>query len=232
MVLGEAGQGLGGVHANIVFGEDDLAVQARAQRRSPRRGVKGQEVGGLGGGAPQEPTERHLLRRGDAGSILWGAEDAVMVNDGPTSGNVLGAREERNSNAWTLRPCTVESTASAPPSGVTHRPTFTAVSFLPAVSPLPQSRLSPAVCSRRGKRARRDNTRATFPDDCTRTEPVCANTLGRRPCETPSSYQRPADVGASERSLVPWGLRGGRRDRLERRNFKSARSHSEIWSIA
>lgn len=103
VVLGEAGQGLGGVHANIVFGEDDLAVQARAQRRSPRRGVKGQEVGGLGGGTPQEPTERHLLRRGDAGSILWGAEDAVMVNDGPTSGNVLGAREERNSNAWTLR---------------------------------------------------------------------------------------------------------------------------------
>lgn len=102
VVLGEAGQGLGGVHANIVFGEDDLAVQARAQRRSPRRGVKGQEVGGLGGGAPQEPTERHLLRRGDAGSILWGAEDAVMVNDGPTSGNVPGAREERNSNAWTL----------------------------------------------------------------------------------------------------------------------------------
>lgn len=85
VVLGEARQWLGGVHANIVLGEDDLAVQARAQRRSPRRGVEGQEVGGLGGGASQEPTERHLLRRGDAGSILWGAEEAVKVNDGPTS---------------------------------------------------------------------------------------------------------------------------------------------------
>lgn len=33
-----------------------------------------------------------------------------------------------------------------------------------------------AVCSRRGKRARRDNTRATFSDDCTRTELVCKHT--------------------------------------------------------
>lgn len=70
VVLGQAGQGLRGVHANIILGEDDLAVQARAQRRAPRPGVKGQEVGGLGGGAPQEPTQRHLLRRGDAGPIL------------------------------------------------------------------------------------------------------------------------------------------------------------------
>lgn len=73
VVLCQAGQGLCRVHTNIILGEDDLAVQARAQRRAPRPGVKGQEVGGLGGGTPQEPTQRHLLRRRDAGPIL-GAE--------------------------------------------------------------------------------------------------------------------------------------------------------------
>lgn len=181
VVLGEAGQGLGGVHANIVFGEDDLAVQARAQRRSPRRGVKGQEVGGLGGGAPQEPTERHLLRRGDAGSILWGAEDAVMVNDGPTSGNVLGAREERNSNAWTLlRRWDTRSTLHGRIHRVSsavrcHARACFYCSVLPPCS-FSSPSISPLVCSRRGKLARRDNTRATFPDDFTRTEQVRKHT--------------------------------------------------------
>lgn len=71
VVLWQARQGLCRVHTNIIFGEDDLAIQARAQRRAPRPGVKGQEVGGLGGGTPQEPTQRHLLRHRDTGPILW-----------------------------------------------------------------------------------------------------------------------------------------------------------------
>lgn len=71
VVLRQAGQVLRRVHTNIILGEDDLAIQARAQRCAPRPGVKGQEVGGLGGGTPQEPTQRHLLRHRDTGPILW-----------------------------------------------------------------------------------------------------------------------------------------------------------------
>ncbi|TNN66167.1 hypothetical protein EYF80_023645 [Liparis tanakae] len=71
VMLCQARQRLRRVHANIIFGEDDLAIQARAQRRAPRPGVKGQEVGGLGGGASQEPTQRHLLKHGDTGPIVW-----------------------------------------------------------------------------------------------------------------------------------------------------------------
>lgn len=72
VVLREALQGLWRVHTNIIFGEDDLAIQAWAQRCAPRPRVEGQEVGGLGGGTPQEPTQRHLLRHRDPGPILWG----------------------------------------------------------------------------------------------------------------------------------------------------------------
>lgn len=45
VVLGEAREGLRGVHAHIVFGEDDLAVQHAP--RTPRPGVEGQEVRGF-----------------------------------------------------------------------------------------------------------------------------------------------------------------------------------------
>lgn len=194
VMLGEARQGLGRVHANIVFGEDDLAVQAWAQRRPPGSRVKGQEVGGLGGGAPQEPTERHLLRRGNAGSILWGAEEAGKVNNGLTSRNISSCEKEQQRRLDAgevgealIRPCTIGSTAPALPSGVTHGSAFTAVSFLPAASPLLQLRLSLAVCSRREQ----IKSPATFSDDCTRT----ANTLGSCPCEIPSIYRRPGWYG-------------------------------------
>ena len=56
------------MHTHIVLGEDDLSVQAAA--RAPRPGVKGQEVGCLGGGTPQEPTQRHLLQQGEPEPIL------------------------------------------------------------------------------------------------------------------------------------------------------------------
>lgn len=71
VVLCQARQGLCRVHTDIIFGEDDLAIQAWAHRCAPCPRVKGQEVGGLGGGTPQKPTQRHLLRHRNTGPILW-----------------------------------------------------------------------------------------------------------------------------------------------------------------
>lgn len=79
-MFGQARQGLGRVHTHIVLGEDDLSVQAVPRPRRPW--VKGQEVRGLGGGASQEPTERHLHRHQDSAPILWsGGGGKVRVGD-------------------------------------------------------------------------------------------------------------------------------------------------------
>lgn len=200
VVLGEARQRLGGVHTNIVFGEDDLAVQARAQRRSPRRGVKGQEVGGLRGGAPQEPTKRHLLRRGDAGSILWGAKEAVKVNNRLTSRNILSY--EKSDTATLGRWKSRRDTRSTLPDWI-HRVSAavrcntTGLLLLQCPSSL-QLLLSFHPASRSPfAAAENKQTRWPFFLTIVHAQSWCANTLGRRPCEIPSSYQRPADVGAS-----------------------------------
>lgn len=199
------------MHANIVFGEDDLAVQARAQRRSPRRGVKGQEVGGLRGGAPQEPTERHLLRRGDAGSILWGAEEAVKVKDWSTSRHSLRLRK-RCDTAMPGRWKSGRDTRSTlhdrihRMSAVCH--THTGLLLLQCPSSL-QLLLSFNPASRSPLAAAKNkHTRRPPSLTIVHAQSWCANKLGCRPCEIPSSYQRPADVGGAQ-SPGGQGVAGG-----------------------